>query len=181
MLVYGRTGKNYCQEVHGSSIPSLSAITTADLQHWMIRFVLEARKKDGSEYPPESLHHICSGIVKHLHNNGHPTLDIYRSSDFVDFCRKLDAEMKRLQQKGLGSQKQQAEPITEQEEELLWSKGLLGDDSPQVLLNTMVYMIGLYFALQRSKEHRELRFSPSQIELVEREGEWPYLFYTEDE
>ena len=173
--------QKYRQEVYGSSIPSLSAITTSDLQHWMIRFVLEARKKDGSEYPPETLHHICSGIVRHLRNNGHPTLDIYGSSNFVDFRRTLDAEMKRLQQKGLGSKKQQAEPITEQEEELLWSKGLLGEDSPQVLLNTMVYMIGLYFALRSGKEHRELRFSPSQIELVERDGERPYLLYTEDQ
>ena len=91
-----------------------------------------------------------------------------------------DAEMNRLQQKGLGSKKRQAEPITDEEEELLWSKGMLGEKSPHILLTTMVYMIGLYFALRSGKEHRELRFSPSQMELVEGEGEWPYLLYTED-
>ena len=45
----------------------------------------------------------------------------------------------------------------------------------------MVYMNGIYFALRSGKEHRELRFNSSQITLVERDGEWPFLQYTEDE
>ena len=53
----------------------------------------------------------------------------------------------------------QAEPITEKEEGLLWDNGLLGDHTPQALLNTVVYMIGLYFALRIGREHRELRFT----------------------
>ena len=36
----------------------------------------------------------------------------------MEFRASLDAEMKRLQQKGLGSQHKQAEPITEEEEDL---------------------------------------------------------------
>ena len=88
--------------------------------------------------------------------------------------------MKRLQHKGIGSKVRQAEALSEDDEEILWSKGLLGDHSPQALLNTMVFMIGLYFALRSGREHPELRFSSSQIEVVEKEGERAYLLYTED-
>ena len=33
------------------------------------------------------------------------------------------------------------------DEEAMWEKGILGDGHPQSLLNTMVYMNGLYFPL----------------------------------
>ena len=41
-----------------------------------------------------------------------------------------------------------------------------------------VYYIGLYFAI-RGGEHRQLRFKPSQLELVEPENASPYLIFTE--
>ena len=146
----------------------------------MCRFVLEVRKKEGAEFPPNTLHHICCGIMRYMRNNGNPGLDIFRDKEFAEFRAVLDSEMKRLQAAGLGSQKKQAEPITMEEEELLWQKGLLGESTPQSLLDTMVYMNGLYFALRGGKEHRDLRYNPSQIQLIEKPGERPYLLYAED-
>ena len=46
----------------------------------------------------------------------------------------LDAEMKRLQRCGLGSKRKKAEPITSEEEEILWQRGILGSSSPQALV-----------------------------------------------
>ena len=37
----------------------------------------------------------------------------------LTFAKKLDAEMKRLKQTGLGSKAKQTEPLTEAEEEIL--------------------------------------------------------------
>ena len=88
--------------------------------------------------------------------------------------------MKRLQAMGIGNKKKQAELLTVENEEILWSKGLLGDHMPQSLLDTIVYCNGLFFALRSGREHRQLRSSPCQIEVVEWSGERSYLKYTED-
>lgn len=138
------------------------------------------RKKDGSEFPPNTLHHIVCGIMRYLRWNGHPKIDFFSDTGFSQFKASLDAEMKRLQSCGKGSKKRQAEALTIDEEELLWEKGLLGDGTPQTLLDTMLFLNGLYFALRSGDEHRQLRLHSSQIELIEKSGERPYLKYVED-
>ena len=70
--------------------------------------------------------------------------------------------------------------LTVDEEEMLWRKKILGDHSPQSLLYTVFFMIGFYFALRSGDEHRQLRYHPCQIKVVEKPGERPYLVYTED-
>ena len=88
--------------------------------------------------------------------------------------------MKRLQSLGIGAKKRQAEPLTEEEEERLWQTGQLGDHSPQALVDTMLFMHGIYFALRSGQEHRNLHFEPAQVELVDNPGERAYLRYSED-
>ena len=60
----------------------------------------------------------------------------------------------------------------------MWEKKILGDDNPESMLNTIIYMNGLYFALRSGQEHRNLRHNPCQIQVVERDHN--YLVYTED-
>ena len=50
----------------------------------------------------------------------------------------------------------------------------------RLLVDTVIFMTGLYFALRSGDEHWQLRFEPCQIELVEQSGERPHLVYTED-
>ncbi len=88
--------------------------------------------------------------------------------------------MKRLRGVGLGTKKRQAEPISEEEEELLWKTGLLGEHCAQSLVDTILYMCGTYFALRSGQEHRALRHYPSQIQLVEKPGKRTHLRYTEE-
>jgi len=62
----------------------------------------------------------------------------------------------------------------------LWKKGLLGDNSPHVLLDTIIFYNGLYFALHSGKEYCQLRSSLCQIEVVEVPGERLCLRYEEE-
>ena len=132
---------------------------------------MEIRKKDGCEFPPNSIHHICCGNMKFLRTNGKPELDFFKDGKFAQFRTVQDSEMKRLQGAGVGSVQKKAEPISHEEEELFWQKGFLGADNPKSLVDTMFYMNGVYFALRGGKEHRNLRHQSSQIQLVEKSGE----------
>ena len=145
-------------EVH---IPLLMEMDAYSLQYWMTRFILEVRKQNGDEYPPNTLHHLVCGIMRFLRQNGKPQLDFFKDDTFADFRSSLDGEMKRLQSKGVGSRSRQAEPLTVDEEETLWRRKILGDHNPQSLLYTVFFMIGFYFALRSGDEHRQALSDPS--------------------
>ena len=91
--------------------------------------ILEIRKNCGAEYTPNTLYHICCGLLRQLRWSGYPHVDLFKDPEFSDFHASLDAEMKRLLEDGLGSKKKQAEVSTEEEENTLWEMGLLGDAS----------------------------------------------------
>ena len=73
-----------------------------------------------------------------------------------------------------------AQPITIEHEDISWEKGLLGDHSPQALIDTLVFYVSMCFALRSGEKHRHLRYHPAQIELVDPVGGIPYLMYRED-
>ena len=150
------------------------------INFWLCRFVLEIRRRDGERYPPTSLYQLCCGLLRHLRAAGRAEVNIFEQAEFHMFRTTLDSEMKRLSSTGQYIHNRQAEPITVEDESLLWELGLLGTTSPTVLLHTLVYMVGLYFALRSGSEHRRLRHTPAQIQLIEKPHSRPYLIYQED-
>ena len=165
----------------GEQIPPLAELQSSELADYMSSFIFEVRKRDGKEFPPNSLHHLVCGLQRHLRFNvKKASIEVFSDDAFADFRLCLDAEMKCLQGKGLGSMARKAEPLTEEEEEILWKRRLLGRYTLQTLLDTMVFMNGVYFALRCGKEHRQLRAEPCLISLHERYGGGPYLKYRED-
>ena len=145
--------------------------------YWLPKFVLEARRADGKHYPPDSLYAICAGLQRSLKFNDRADIKLFSDAKFSCFRDVLDSEMKRLRSDGKYKMVK-SDVIAQDQEEVLWKKGLLDDSSPAVLLDTLVYYIGLYFAL-RGREHRNLRHKPCQLELVEPENCASYLVYTE--
>ena len=90
------------------------------------------------------------------------------------------AEMRRLCGQGLGTKLKIVESLTNDDEDVLWQKGALGDHTPQCLLETLIFYIGMDLALRSGDEHSRLRFHPCQIEAKQDENGQQYLLYTED-
>ena len=60
----------------------------------------------------------------------------------------------------------------EEHEQVLWEKGILGEDSPDKLRQTVFFLIGVRFGLRGLKEQYDLRRYPdSQINIVKIDGE----------
>ncbi|XP_065182263.1 zinc finger MYM-type protein 2-like [Sycon ciliatum] len=92
----------------------------------------------------------------------------------------MDGLMKQSARFGQPKTKQ-ALAIWPEDEDVLWKSGVLGRRNPKQLVDTMFCLVGRNFALRSGEEHRALRFgSTSQIKLVEKDGERPYLLHTEE-
>ena len=104
----------------GIVIPYLKDIILTELQHWLCYFILELQKKSGTQFLPNSLHHICCRIMRYTHTRlNEMNVVFFKDREFFKFCTVLDSEMKRLQAAGLGTGQRNAEVISFEDEELM--------------------------------------------------------------
>ena len=99
--MYGAFIGNYS---YTESIPPIEDITMDNLGYHLGRFIWDVimRKKDGTEFLPECLHHVVCEIQCLLRYHGKPEIDSFKAAPFAIFRMILDAEMKRLQRSGVG-------------------------------------------------------------------------------
>ena len=105
--------------------------------------------------PPNTLREIIVCIQTFLHENNL----MWKLIDGVEFVRLrnvLDNVMKQRHSLGYGV-RQSAEIISLAHEDVLFGSGVVGLDSPQKLLNGIIYLLGLHAALRGGVEHNNLR------------------------
>ena len=78
-------------------------------------------------------------------------------SEFSDVRIVLDNVMKERTAVNIGVSKKQATVITLEQENSLWRKGILGEDSPEKLHITVLFLIGINATLRAVEEHYNLR------------------------
>ena len=162
--------------------PVLEGIDNKALTYWLPRCVMECRNQNGGYYSSGTLYGLCAGIQRHVREkrvacgNSEP-LDIFKDPVFAYFRSVLNSVLKDLHKMGIGTTVKQAQVISDELEERLWREGALGDDTPQKLLDTLVFLFGLHLALRSGQEHWNLR--PDMIVLYEPPGAIAYLQYIE--
>ena len=60
-----------------------------------------------------------------------------KDGTFAQFRKVLDARMKYLLAKGLGTKQKKADAISEEDEEILWSSGVFGQSNSTTLQYTV--------------------------------------------
>ena len=119
-------------------------------------------------------------IQMYLHENS-IYWKLLEDQEFLSLRNVVDNTMKETHSAGMGVRKS-SEIISLDNENQMFEKGILGDDSPEKLLKTVIYMLGLHCALCGGVEHSNLRrpgFN-EQIKIEVDGGGVEHLVYTED-
>jgi len=150
------------------------------------QFLCEIQKKDGDIYRPQSLRQIVISLQKFLCMEGRVERFLSDSKyaaiqDTLDrLIRQRTALIKQRAEAGLSLEKKQAEVITKDMEDIMWTTGVLGDRDPKQLVETLFYVLGLHLAIRGRNEHRHLRFQPAQITVKTSDDGRKFLEYRED-
>ena len=141
-------------------------------------FFAEVRKRNGEEYEPDSLRTMLAGLDRYLKEKG-CKFSILRDREF-NSCRKiLNGKAIELHEKGCGKRKRRADAVSEEEEELLWSKGILGGNDPISLNLTLFYCISQHFGTRGSQEHHQLRVEDIKFVRNPTDGTTEYIEWNE--
>ncbi|OWF36952.1 Zinc finger MYM-type protein 3 [Mizuhopecten yessoensis] len=125
-------------------------------------FIFEVRQKNGDEYKGNTLYQIVIAIQHFLRENS-KFVTLLDDAEFEGKHCKLYKKMKDLAAKG---------------EEKMWRCGILASDTLDKMRDTLLYLLGLNFALQGGQEHYNLRHGEnSQLRLGTDNNGRKYLEY----
>ena len=150
-----------------SNLVPLDLLLTDDLKllcEWLCRFCAENRKKVGSPFPPRSIHHYLMGIQKYIRTEKKNNLNIINDSTFLPLKNLLDSLYRRLHSEGVGCSVKKTEALTDNDEDSLWTAGILDPHTAEGLLNCVFFLNGKNFCLRGGLEHWNL--SPTQLQLA---------------
>ena len=163
---------------HVPSPDDLLQMSKKEISDVLCLFVLEVKNANGNDYTRDTLYDLLI-MVQSFFKQNKCSYKFLEDTDFFDLRNTLDNRMKSLSKEGKISPREKAVPISHSEEEQMWNMGLLGDDMPVKLVDTLLYLLGVHFALRAAEEHKNLKVN-SQLKVVYDESVGlKYLFYEE--
>ena len=149
-------------------------IPTVELDELIGMFFVSVRKqKGGEEYEPSSLNAIIYSLERYLQEKKYThegkRYSILKDIEFCTTREALKSKRRDLKQQGKGSRPNRARGLDDEEEELMWTKGVFGQDTGPKLQLTLWYHMTLCMGLRGRDEHRKMRFGDVKV-LNDRDG-----------
>ena len=178
------TTLNYDAPIYFADLRDLSRLTKDNLQHALCRFIPEVTKKHGEGlYPGHTLYQLIVSIQKHLFVNK-LKWKLIDGDDFEEVSNVLDNVMCECTEANVGVNPRQTEIISYEDEEKLWQNNILGEDTPNKLWDTVLFLIGLNVYLCACEEHyllrRDMPDQKSQISFQNNDQGVRCMVYQED-
>ena len=141
--------KNEVREFH--------TISHTELDVYLANFILSVRKKGGEEFEPTSLRSMISSIDRSLRRHRYKESIMQSPANIFNATKQaLKAKQKDLKQKGKGNRPKKADPLSDEEINILFDTGVLGVTSPESLLNTVWFNNAIHLGLRGQQEHYNL-------------------------
>ena len=129
----------------------MSTFNKVDMAFALCRFVSKARKEKGGYFPLKTLRHLVISIQMYIESIGF-NWKLIDGDEYVSVKLCLDNVMKENASMGLGRVVKLAQAFEFSAIEKMWNSGVLGEDSPQQLSDTVLFLLGLNCALRAGKE-----------------------------
>ena len=175
--------ETYDEVIFNANLDDLGNLTKEALCYALCRFVPEVTKVEGGDYPGKTLYEMIIAIQKHLREHG-LKWKLIDDSEFSTLRNVLDNVMKERAQANIGMIKKQAQLISMDFENMLWDTGVLGEENPDKLRSTVLFLIGVNCGIRAGDEHYDLRrdgpTKKSQFKFERNEKGVRCIVYNED-
>ena len=143
---------------------------------YLCKFVQGLKKLNQDEYEPQTLKGIIYSIERYLKDKDYPEWKITSSPIFSLMQDVLKAKMTVSKAAGKGNRPQRTMPLTDEDEEKLWSSGAFGLHDPMALLRVLFWYFTMLFGLRGRDEHHQMLWGDVEMKSG---PDGDYLEYTE--
>ena len=150
--------QEYEEPIFLADLNDTQNLNKQNFEYALCRFICEVKKvREEGDYPGRTLYQMVCSLQNYLRKNEIGWKLVHGDNEFTQFQRVLDNVMKERASLQLGLVRKQAEVISMDFEHKLWVNNVLGEDTPDKLRDTVLYLIGVNCALRAGDEHYNLR------------------------
>ena len=139
-----RVQRNATTDDDGKLCPSnvLDCPKASELNYWLSRFVVEARREDGNPYPARTLSNLVAGLYRHCRESDAACPNFMNRKDpaFKELNGAIQVRSRELREVGVGAVVKHASVISAEEENALWESKVIGDHNPLALQRAVFFM-----------------------------------------
>ena len=166
------------QKQHGITVP-LCELSASEVDVVLENFFAELKKKDGTDYEPESLQTMLATLDRFFRSSG-CKYSIAKDKEFTESMKVLNRKAIELREQGKGKRKNRVDPLNEEEEELMWEKGVpRGYLSCKPQLHS-AYVLSQHFGTRGRQEHHQIRVEELKFVKNAVTGEADYVEWVEE-